>query len=64
MKLEITVHTMGTPIKVSWSVFRSWTGERFVNGTRFYGRRFVYLTTERYHGPSADDKAALPNYSE
>lgn len=38
---------------VSWSVFRSFAGERYVNGKRFYGRRFWYLSTERCDGPDS-----------
>lgn len=54
-KYQITIR-QGDRYKldVSLSVFRAWTGERFVNGRRFFGRRFVYLTCKPYTGPNAD----------
>lgn len=55
MKYQITLRQGdGYKLTVGWSVFRAWTGERFVNGKRFFGRRFVYLTFKRYDGPNAD----------
>ena len=58
MALQIKVHADSDKLTtVTWSVFRSWSGERYVNGRRFFGRRFYYLSHERCYGPNADEKA-------
>ena len=36
-----------TLTEVTWSIFRSWSGERYVNGRRFHGPVFYYLSHKR-----------------
>jgi len=41
--LEIFVHSW---VKVSYSVFRSFTGKRRLDGKPYHGKRFYYLSHE------------------
>ncbi len=48
MGLQIkTRSTSDTLTEVTWSIFRSWSGKRYVNGREFHGPVFYYLSHKR-----------------
>lgn len=51
--LELKINSVWC--KVDSNAFRSWTGERRLNGKRYLGPHYFFLTNEVSDGPTADD---------